>query len=295
MHKKIIFLSFLLLLFQHASASPINVVLVSPSSQGDIFWSQVTEITKASAEDLNVNLKVHHNIGNRVLLDELLSKIIASPTKPDYIIFLPFGGNIERTFSTLEQAKISFVTIERTYEQHLHIKSIGKPLGKFKHWVGEVFFDNFKAGELLAQSLYRHASKLLTKNSETYQTVGLSGSFHPGSTRRSDGLLKFSKLAPIDVKQVVYTNWQKEIAKDKLRKLISRYDKPDIIWCASDLNAIGSLEVIKDLNLKPNQDVVIGGFDWTPLALKKIQQNQLTASVGGHLFQGAMALIKVFD
>jgi len=295
MLKKILFISFLLLSFQQTSAAPINVVLVSPSSQNDIFWSQVTKITQASADDLKINLITYYDISNRILLDELLNKIIQSQDKIDYVIFMPFGGNIERTFNSLEQAKISFVTLERTYEQHLHFEAIGKPLGKFKYWIGEVFFNNFKAGELLAQSLYHHATKLVDKKNESYQALGLSGDFHAESSERNKGLLKVSQQSSIEIKQIAYTNWKKDIAKSKLLKLINRHGKADIIWCASDLNAIASLEAVEELNFQPNQDVVIGGFDWTPSAIQKIQNNQLTASVGGHIFQGARALIKIFD
>jgi ABC-type sugar transport system substrate-binding protein len=295
MINKILLFSFLLLSCQQASAAQINAVLVSPSSQNDIFWSQVTKIAQASSEDLSINLQIYYDISNRVLLDELLSKLVQSKNKPDYLIFMPFGGSIEHSFDLLEQAKISFVTLERTYEQHLRFKQIARPLAKFKYWIGEVFFDNFKAGELLTQTLVKYANMHSNTKKNQLSAFGLSGDFHSGTKKRNEAFMHVAAEESIEVKQLVYTNWQKDIAKNKLLKLIDRHGMVDIIWCASDLNAVGALAGVKQLNLQPNQDVFIGGFDWTPSALQKIQNNQLTASVGGHIFQGARALIKIFD
>jgi ABC-type sugar transport system substrate-binding protein len=136
---------------------------------------------------------------------------------------------------------------------------------------------------------------MLKKSKGSITAFGLSGDYHSESTLRNEGLLKTAAQYSIDVKQLVYTNWKKVISKEKLLKLIKRYGMADIVWCASDVNAIGALEGTSQLKLQPNKDFVIGGFDWTPSALKQIQQHQLTASVGGHLFQGARALIKIFD
>lgn len=286
---------FLLLSFQQASAATINVVLVSPSYENDLFWSQVSKIAQASADDLEVKLHIYHNISNRILLNELLNTITQSKEKPDYIIFMPFGGSLDHTFNLLEQAEIPFVTLERTYEQQLHLKKIGKPLAKFSYWIGEVFFDNFKAGELLAETLVNNAIQHLPIQKSKLSAFGLSGDFHSGTEQRNNGFLRHAEQHSIDVKQLVYTNWEKNIAREKLLKLVNRHGIVDIVWCASDLNAIGALEAVKTLNLQPNQDIVIGGFDWTPAALQKIQTKQLTASVDGHIFQGARALINVVD
>lgn len=295
MTKKTLTFCFIFLFIQQVYAKDVNVVLVSASSSTDPFWSQVGAIAQASANDLNINLTIYNNVSNRILLDELINKVIVAPNKPDYIIFMPFGGKIEQTFSLLEQAEISFVTLERTYEQQLYLDSIGRPLGKFSYWIGEVFFDNLKSSELLTQTLFTHAKNNNKNRKNNLTAVGLNGDFHPSSQKRSDGFLNISKQKSIQVKQVVYTNWLQDVAKEKFLKLANRHGVTDIIWCASDVNAIGALEGIQQLNLIPNQDVVIGGFDWTHLALQKIKTQELTASVGGHIFQGARALIKIYD
>jgi len=47
--------------------------------------------------------------------------------------------------------------------------------------------------------------------------------------------------------------------------------------------------------LLSNKPIVVGGFDWLPEALLKIQKGELTASAGGHFLMGAIAITKIFD
>jgi len=295
MLQKLFIFSVFLLSIQKASATDINVALIIASSEQDIFWSQVSKITHATANDLNVNLQTHYHASNRILLDEVISDIVHAQKKPDYVIFMPFGGSLERTFSLLEDAKISFVTLERTYEQQLHVEKIGNPLERFKYWIGEVFYNNTKAGELLAQNLLTHAVNNRQVKKSSLTALGLSGDFHSGSKKREKGFLNIAQQNSIEVKQLIYTHWQQNVAKEKLLKLMNRHGNVDIIWCGSDVNSLGALEAISELKLNPNKDIVIGGFDWAVTALQKIENKQLTASVGGHIFEGARALIKIFD
>ncbi len=293
--KSVLVFALLLLISLPTNASSINIALISPTTESDAFWSQVTKIAQASAQDLGIKLTVYNNASNRILLNEQLYSITQSENKPDYIIFLPFNGSIEHSFQLLEQAKIPFVTLERTYEQDLLFSKIGKPKDKFNYWLGEVFFDNTKAGALLTETLLSYAknNQILTNKQAT--AFGLSGDFHYGTTERNLGFLNVTNQHDIEVKQLVYTNWIQDIAKAKFLKLVQRYAAPDIVWCASDIIAIGVLDAANQLGLKENKDFVIGGFDWTPEAIQLIQKKQMTASVGGHIFQGARALLKIFD
>jgi ABC-type sugar transport system substrate-binding protein len=74
--------------------------------------------------------------------------------------------------------------------------------------------------------------------------------------------------------------------------MLDRYPNTNIFWCASDQLA---LETLEQYRLTFDRPIVIGGFDWLPEALSKIQQGKLTASVGGHFLMGAVAISKIFD
>jgi hypothetical protein len=55
------------------------------------------------------------------------------------------------------------------------------------------------------------------------------------------------------------------------------------------------LSASKQLGYKPGENVFIGGIDWSKDALEAIQRRELTASVGGHFFEGAWALVLLHD
>jgi len=60
--------------------------------------------------------------------------------------------------------------------------------------------------------------------------------------------------------------------------------------------ALGVMDAISSGHSKmTNNEVVIGGIDWTPEAIKKIQEKKMDASVGGHFMQAAWALVKIYD
>ena len=61
-------------------------------------------------------------------------------------------------------------------------------------------------------------------------------------------------------------------------------------WCAGDQLALKILQLTND-----PKNIVIGGFDWLPVILEKIQQKEITASVGGHFLMVAIALVNIVD
>ena len=75
-----------------------------------------------------------------------------------------------------------------------------------------------------------------------------------------------------------------------------RYSNIDIVWAASDGMALGVMDAISSGHSKISREsILIGGVDWTPEAIRMIQQNHIDASVGGHFMQAAWALVKIYD
>lgn len=75
---------------------------------------------------------------------------------------------------------------------------------------------------------------------------------------------------------------------ERFPMLKKRYPNTNIYWCAGDQLALKILQL-------ESSDIVIGGFDWLPVALQKIKQGELDASVGGHFLMVAIGLIKIVD
>lgn len=87
----------------------------------------------------------------------------------------------------------------------------------------------------------------------------------------------------VELVHLVGARWNRQVAKFKIKGMLSRYGKPDIIWCANDDMALGAIDAFEELNLSLD-NVYIGGFDWSPEALDRISKGEMTASMGGHQY-----------
>ncbi len=280
--------------FSCFSTFALEVVLLSPAKVDNQFWVQVNLIAHAAANDLGINLTIVHGNGHRLYQKEQLNKIITSLKRPDYIIFLPYDGTAHHSFNLLEQAKVPFLTLEKTLFRKQQ-KQLGKPGQRFKYWLGEVFHDNKKAGELLAQTLIK-ASGARNARKSKLNVVGISGDISGHSNRRNAGLMAALATNPHhSLAQIVSARWQRDITSQMIVSLLSRYPEIDIVWTSADIMALGVLDVIDKLDRKINENLFIGGFDWSNEALIAIKNDQYTASVGGHFMQAAWALVKLFD
>jgi len=275
-------------------AYAIEVVFINPSFKGSPFWDRVDEVANAAANDLNISLKTIYSGGHRLLQKELIDKILAQDIKPDYIIFMAYDGTAFQTFTKLEQAKISFVTLERTVFPDLQLK-LGKPRQHFKFWLGEIYHDNKKAGRLLANALIRASKNTLTDTSGL-NVVGISGDMSGHSSERNAGLIEeLEQDTDFSLAQIVNARWQRKVAGDMFVGLLRRYQDINVVWTAADIMALGVADAANKQGKIINQNLFIGGFDWTAEGLKAIENDHYTASVGGHFMQTAWALVKLYD
>lgn len=288
---KSILLIFIILVSPYAF--PKNVVLVNPSVPGVSFWDRVTRISLAAARDLDLTVEVMYGEDNRITHFETLTNIASRKDKPDLVIFMPYGGNAKYAYELFENARIPFITMERTLENQ-EAKTLGKPGEHYQYWYGEVFHDNVEAGKKLANSLINQGYTVFNKRK--LSLAALTGSFSGESSHRNDGLLASIAEHPnIQLLQIVPANWSRERGKATIHKLINRYGSVDLVWSASDSMALGVLDSLKAEPQNRRKKMVVGGIDWTQEAVKEIKLGNLHASVGGHIFQGAWALVFAKD
>lgn len=286
------YLFLIVVMLVQLTASAIEVTFINPSIPGTPFWDRVTAIAKAAADDLKINLTVVYGKDNRIFNLEAIENVAAQKIKPDYLIFMPYDGNSEVSFTTLETSKIPFITLERTLlaeEQEF----ISLPQVKYKYWLGEIFHDNKVAGEILSDSLI---SAVRQQHKGPIKVAGLTGSFSGESNQRSLGLQKsIDKHENVELLQVVPAIWSRERSRYIIHQMSSRFGKIDVAWAASDGMALGVLDSVKSGYNQVNPDMKIGGIDWTVEAIEKVKTKDLVATVGGHIFQAAWGLIKIFD
>jgi len=272
----------------------LEVVFINPSMEGNDFWDQVNVVASATANDLKVSFKIVHSGGHRLLQKQLINELIVQDNKPDYVIFLPYDGTAFETFAKLEQAKIPFVTLERTVFPDLQVK-LGYPQEYFKYWLGEIYHDNKKAGRLLAKALIK-ASKISFIDTKALNVVGISGDMSGQSSERNAGLIEeLEHDTDYSLAQIVNARWERKIAGEMFVGLLRRYKNIKVVWTAADIMALGVTDIANQQGKTIDRDLFIGGFDWTIEALQAIKENSYTASVGGHFMQTAWALVKIYD
>lgn len=272
----------------------LNVVLVNPTIKEETFWALITQLTQEAANDLAINLTVYYSDSHRIVQSELITRIVTGKNKPDFLIFMPYGGSILRSFDALEKSQTPFVTLERVFDIK-RVSHIGKPQEVYKYWLGEIYNENIEAGRLLAERLYDIAkAKGITTG--THKALALNGDYYAESIDRAEGFYRaYITKDDVIINKIIPLSWNRKKASRRFLKLNENYGKSDIVWSASDQMALGVLDVVEQTGLKPNQDFVIGGFDLIPEALQAIYDGKMTASIGGHFLQGVWALIKIYD
>ncbi|WMN58424.1 ABC transporter substrate-binding protein [Pseudoalteromonas xiamenensis] len=267
---------------------PMSVVMVNPSVKDDPFWRKVEQLTQEAATQLGVHFEVIYGEGNRFAQLDVLKRYLEYRATPDYLILINYPGGAEQSLSMLSKYNIKFVTLEQTISG-AERTAIGHAGEHFENWLGEIYHDNFKAGYLLAKTL----TQTLQQPKEHVKPILINGHYGSESDARSDGAKAYFKEQGIDVAQTVFAAWSKDQAMEKTEKLMKRYPDTNLIWCASDLMALGSETALRQSASTAN--VAIGGFDWLDDALIYIKKGKLSASVGGHFMMGAWALLSLYD
>jgi ABC-type sugar transport system substrate-binding protein len=68
-----------------------------------------------------------------------------------------------------------------------------------------------------------------------------------------------------------------------------------VLWCANDAMALGALAAAVEAGRQPGKDILIGGVDLMDRALAEVAAGRLEVSIGGHVVDGARALILLHD
>nr|WP_275442535.1 ABC transporter substrate-binding protein [Pseudoalteromonas sp. OOF1S-7] len=277
---------------QSWAKADFSVLLVNPSVSGEPFWQKVEAIAQAASKQLNVKLDVIYGDGSRYIQLAELQKYLEYRATPDYVVLMLYPGNAEQHLDLLEKYGIQYLTLEQTISGPEQ-SEIGRPAQRYKNWLGEIYFDNFRAGADLAQALTE--SLQASNPADKPQAIAINGHYGSESDARNQGAQSYFGSQGVALQQSIYASWSKTQAMEKTQRLLKRYPDTNIIWSASDLMAMGALSAVKQRAKKGRTFVAIGGFDWLSDTLRLIEQGELQASVGGHFIMGGLAILSLYD
>lgn len=267
---------------QAAESTPLRIFAFRPHNRH--FWSRYSAYLEAAAKDLDVDLTVF-DAGNDP--EQMLRQAEAAvEQRPDAIIFTDFDGNGEHMIRIAERAEIPIFLVNTL----LRNETLA-PRVSYRHWIGTLAADDYRAGRQLTNDLLFAARR---KGITQPRILAFSGN--------GGGLSLNRRLrALIDVMQdrtdASLVTVQQAADPDKVPALfeatIRANSDINVVWGVTDDSALAAAQTARKLGLA--QTIVFGGIDWRPESLDAMERGLVDVSIGGHVLDGALALIMATD
>lgn len=283
----------LLLLFvitMSLHSDPIRVTFVNPGGIDDPFFSRLCGVMEAAAEDLNISLEILYSGRDYLHGLDVGNNVFSRKQQPDFLLLINENGMAERLVARADSMGVKTVLFNEGFSESYR-KNIGDPVEVFKNCIAEILPDDSLAGYLLAKELI--TAKQKDKPEGKISVLGISGSpRNTSSQKRVAGLKQaISEFKNVTLLQTAPAHWEEEKAEKIAKRAYLRYPEIDVIWVASDKMAEGVLRSMK----KAGKKSLIGGIDWATFAFDRVESGDFEATVGGHFFDGAWALVLISD
>ena len=259
--------------------------------KGSPFHKKLIDIMKYASEDLNIDFMVKLLPIGQTGQKKKIASIIKTDHPGAFIFINHFPSSII-TSELCESHRVPYFIINTNSVK----KAMGIPRQSFRYWIGELVPDDVLGGYELAKLLIGRARQI--KNKQKITLVGLAGtSADNASIDRLKGLQQaVAEDSNAELLQFFTSNYEPQDANNKffyIKK--SRYPRVDVLWCAADVLAVAAAKEAIQLDLSGGDRVLFGGFDWSMDALNEIDAGNMTISMGGHILDGAFALVLVYD
>ncbi len=275
------------------NAEKTNISFVNPGREDEAYWLMVSSFMTAVAAQLDLNLEIVYAERNHIKQIEMSKKILDRENKPDYLIVVNEKSVAPEIISYAESKSVKTFLIlnDLTDEQKITEKI---PREKYTTWIGSLIPNNIDAGYKIADRLNYYAGKNIKSE---LRMAAISGSrATPASQEREDGLQKLLSENPkIKLQQLVYGEWEEAKGYEITKGMLDRYPGLNLIWCANDPMALGAIKAVKEKNLVPGKDILIGGLNWSKDGLNAVKSGELVTTVGGHFMCGGWSLIIIND
>lgn len=278
-------------------SSLIRVTFLTPSPTTRYpFWDDYVSFMKVAATSLGIDLTVLEAKGRFEVVDNARA-VLESASKPDYLMYIYQAENTRDVLNMAEKAGgRSIITNTDVYPKERLFA--GFPRQRYDHWIGHILPDDAMAGTVLAERLVKawRQQKQLGPD-DIVRVMGLGGNLDAtASVYREKGLRSFIERRPnVVLDRYVLCDWDKEVAFEKSVRLMEIYPRTGVYWAANDHIAAGVLMAAEAQGLRPGEDIITGGMDWSAQGIEAVRAGRMEVTLGGHFMEGAWALIMAYD
>lgn len=277
-------------------ADTIKAAFLSPSPQhGYPFWDDYITFMEVAAKSLGIDLSVAQATNRFEVMDNAKA-LLNRDDKPDYLVYIYQAQTSIQILAMAEQAGVKSI-ISNTDVIPQERVEVGRPRSRFGHWIGHIFPDDEQAGYQLAKRLIRKGRSLGLSEDGIIRLLAVGGSLDATSAiYRKHGLDK-ALQEDTEARLVRFTlaNWRRDVSRRKSRLLMELTPQTRMVWAVNDQTALGVLDAMKALNIRPGKNGLTGGIDWSPEGIEAVRQGAMVGTIGGHFMEGAWALILLYD
>ncbi len=281
----------------HAGSEPIRVAFLSPSAvKLHPFWNNYLAFMTMAAESLGIDLTVWE-AGNRFEVVDNARKALGQPVKPEYLVYIYFAENTMQIMAMAEKAGVKSVLVNTDIVPNER-NIVGKPRGKFSHWIGHIYPDDASASRQLTKLLLSKALELnLDAPDGLIHVVGAGADrATTASMYRESGLREVVGAGHgVLLDRFVQCHWKRKVARQKTKVLLELYPQAKVFWAASDAMALGVCDAMQAAGKMPGKDFLTGGIDWSSDGIDAVKNGTMEATIGGHFMDGAWALLLIHD
>ncbi|WP_052659240.1 ABC transporter substrate-binding protein [Pseudomonas sp. LFM046] len=287
-------LLFCLCLGLSQTLSAASVVFLNPGRTNEPFWVSYAQFMQAAANDLGMDLEIRFAERNIDLMLDQARDVLQGEHRPDYLVFVneQYAGPEILRLSRGSGVKLFAVNSTLTPDQQA---LLGGTREHFPDWIGSMVPNDEEAGYLMARTLLERQQRAAP--GRPFDMLAFSGVKQtPAAQHRERGLMRaLAEYPHARLRQLVYSEWNRERAYVQGQQLFQRYPDVKVVWCANDEMAFGAMRAASELGRKPGKEVRFSALNNSPETLNAYLDGKISALVSGHFTLGGWAMVLLHD
>ena len=290
---------FLLVRPPAAWSGDLRVGFINPTGPPE-FWHAVNATMLAAAAKLGIDVHIRETGRSRDKAIEFAHQFLAENPPLDYLIATNDVDAGPEVIRLADAAHVKLILLNNDLNEK-DWAEFGEPRTKYRSWLGSIVPDHEGAGYGIATEILTEAARI--KASRPLKILALTGDHEtPAGNERVRGLKRavgdMTKLlgpASVELIEVRYLDWTAKSAEASVRQFTATGRHIDALWAANDPMALGAISALNEAGYKPGEDVLVGGLNWSQVAVKKVLDGEMVVTYGGHFLLGAWAMVVLRD